>query len=351
MSLAPHEHEIAIGAAPGREPAPRTRSAKPTYCLVFLTRRCNLDCGYCHMVHNGRPDPEREMLQKGVDLFMRSADNICFHLFGGEPLLRFDLVKWMVDYVATAYPGRQVQYLITTNGLLLKPHIIDWLVEHDVEIMLSLDGTYDSQGTWRVSVGGDNLRAYEVTCDHIASLTARGVPHFLNMCVTPGNADRMVENVRHMRGLGVKRVQLAYELGGMWDAPARAAYLTGLRAVIEELHVDGEFEILNAPDAEPVLGNMTFALDTNGDLYRGCAIVLEQHMPTFNASTFCGHLDEIDSVQPFIRSRFAQVTGFLKYTRQDPHDWPILRSNYHIGYQVKKLLTEMGHRAWGEPEP
>ena len=350
MSLAPHEHEIAIGAAPGREPAPRTRSAKPTYCLVFLTRRCNLDCGYCHMVHDGRPDPEREMLQKGVDLFMRSADNICFHLFGGEPLLRFDLVKWMVDYVATAYPDRQVQYLITTNGLLLKPHIIDWLVEHDVEIMLSLDGTYDSQGTWRVSVGGDNRRAYDATCAHIKTFTARGVSHFLNMCVSPENADRMVENVRHVQSLGVARVQLAYELGGMWDAPARAAYLRGLRAVIEELHDEGRFEIMNSPDAEPVLGNMTFALDTNGDLYRGCAIVLEQHMPTFNDSTFCGRLDAIDAIEPYIRSRFAQVTGFLRYTRQNPHDWKILRSNYHLGYQVKKLLNAMGHRAWGEPE-
>ncbi|TNF34717.1 MAG: radical SAM protein [Deltaproteobacteria bacterium] len=326
------------------------RSAKPTYCLVFLTRRCNLDCGYCHMAHSGRPDPEKETLERGVDLFMRSADNVCFHLFGGEPLLRFDLVKHLVDYVARTYPGRPVQYLITTNGLLLKPHIIDWLVAHDVEIMLSLDGTYDSQGHWRVLVDGNNARAYEVTCQHIETLTARGVPHFLNMCVSPENADRMVENVRHMRTLGVKRVQLAYELGGMWDAPARAAYLAGLRRVIEELHEDGAFEIMNSPDAEPVLGNMTFALDTNGDLYRGCAIVLEQHMPTFNDSTFCGRLDEVESVQPFIRSKFEQTTGFLKYTRKNPHDWKILRSNYHLGYQVKKLLTKMGHRAWGDPD-
>ncbi len=330
-------------------PVPRHASRQPVYCMLMLTRRCNLDCGYCHMAHEGWADPERDALARAGDLFMRSADNICFHLCGGEPLLRFDLVRWLLDHVAETYPTRQVQWLITSNGLLLKPPVVDWLVGRGVEIMLSLDGTYASQAEWRRVVGGDNRRAYDVVCDHVAALTARGVPHFLNMAVSPANVDRMDDNVRHIASLGVRRVQLAYELGALWDAPASDAFLAGLRRVIAAHHEEGRFEIMNAPDAEPVLGNMTFAVDTNGDLYRGCAMVLETHMPTFNDATRCGHVDALGSVVPLIRTRFEQVTDFLRYTRRDPHDWAILTSNYRLGYRVKRLLTRMGHRCWGSP--
>lgn len=338
-------HPAPHAAAP---PLARYRSQRPVYCMIFLTRRCNLDCGYCHMAHTGVPDPEREDLARGVALFMRSLDNVCFHLFGGEPLLRFDLIRWLIDHVATTYPDREVKYLITTNGLLLKPPIVDWLVAHDVELMLSLDGTYESQAAWRTSVGGDNARAYDVVVDHIRALTARGVPHFVNMCVTPDSAHAMVDNVGHIKALGAGRLQIAYELGGMWRAPDRARFLAGLRASIEAHHEEGVFDIMNAPDAEPVLGNMTFVLDTNGDVYRGCSIVLEHHMPTFNRSTFCGRVDDLDHLAPFMRSRLAQVDAFLRYTRRDPRDYEILHTNYHLGYQVRRMLTRMGHRCWGE---
>ena len=56
--------------------------------------------------------------------------------FGGEPLLRFEeIIKPLVLKYKDAFG-----WSITTNGTLLTEQIIDFCVEHDISILLSIDG-------------------------------------------------------------------------------------------------------------------------------------------------------------------------------------------------------------------
>ncbi len=332
----------------------RTRTARPrpgrvdkdpsqnrTLGMLFVTRRCNIDCSYCHMAHDGIADTPLPRLLRAIDLLLACSDATLFHWFGGEPLLRMDLVKAGVDYIErTRPPGHKVEHLITTNGILLHKHL-DWLLENGFRLMLSVDGRFESQRDYRKSLGNERA-IYERIFGTLELLAREGVSYFCNVVVSPENVGRVLDNVAYLKERGVPRVQLAYELGPLWDQPSQARYLATLRAAIETFH-GKDFQIQNSPWSEPVLGNAFFAIDCNGDMFQGCAVVLENTLPTFNDTARLGHIDDIDTLSGKQRERLAQVTHFLRGTRPNASDYVRLRSNMQLGYRVRKLLLELRH--------
>jgi pyruvate-formate lyase-activating enzyme len=317
------------------EPLP----ADSATAMLFMTRRCNLDCSYCHMVHDGLDDPDQAQMKRSIDRAMDDFGQVRFHFFGGEPLLRFDLMKWAVGYIESRGGGRG--YLLTTNGLLLKGERLEWLLEKGFNLMLSFDGAFESQKDMRVAAS-NNRGAYDAVMANVANLNARGIRYFVNMVISPHNVDRMYANVEHLIGLGVPTLQIAYELGANWTEPDRKAYLVEFERCLVEL--GSRVAIQNSPEAEPVLGSPFFVFDVTGEIFQGCAIVLEETLPTFNAAAKIGHLDSIGSLSRRQRSRIDQVTYFLRATRPNDADWIRIRSNMHLGYQLRHLMTKMGHR-------
>lgn len=314
---------------------------KSLYCLLFLTRRCNIDCTYCHMDHDGYEDMTEARLKRAIDMFLGVNPNVCLHLFGGEPLLRFDLIQWIVDYVAQNYADRRVNYMITTNGLLLRGEKLDYLLDRGVQVMLSLDGSFDSQKDWRRTIGGDARNAFDQIVKNLAELNRRGADYFVNMVVSPENVDRMEENVLFFKNLGVRRLQVTYELGAHWCEPYRSQYVRGFRHVIETYDGKDGLCLQHSPSSEPVLGNMTFIIDVNGDMYRGCAVVLEKTMPRFNEVVRIPNIDEVGDLTTYVRSREEQVRDFLRRTREADNDYKLLKSNMHLGYLLRREMFDM----------
>lgn len=67
-----------------------------------LTERCNLDCRYCYVRRRPRPDPvdcAPDLCERFVDFALReSGKSVKITFFGGEPVLRPDLVRHTVAY-------------------------------------------------------------------------------------------------------------------------------------------------------------------------------------------------------------------------------------------------------------
>ena len=63
--------------------------------------------------------------------------------FGGEPFLKFDLIREAVYYARTTYPEKMMVFMATTNGTLVHGEIKEWLKTHSEIFVcgLSLDGT------------------------------------------------------------------------------------------------------------------------------------------------------------------------------------------------------------------
>jgi uncharacterized protein len=71
---------------------------------------------------------------------MSSNRNVYIGFYGGEPLLNMPFIKKVVDYVNhLECPHRSFTFSMTTNAIFLDRYM-DYLVEHDFNLLISLDG-------------------------------------------------------------------------------------------------------------------------------------------------------------------------------------------------------------------
>ena len=113
--------------------------------IVFeVTQKCNLSCRYCAFGENYNNHEFRE--NKNMNFEMASCFikyilnlkeinnkstqsylNISF--YGGEPLLNFQLIKKIVEYLTSlGLEDRQIGYSMTTNGLLLNKEYVEYFI-------------------------------------------------------------------------------------------------------------------------------------------------------------------------------------------------------------------------------
>lgn len=113
---------------------------------LCLTHRCNLRCTYCYQVHDNNHEMNFETacscIKDAINCVEKNA-TIEFILFGGEPLLRFELITKLVDYVYQLESITQkCRFFAATNGALLTPTMKQWFVHNkeNVVLGLSIDG-------------------------------------------------------------------------------------------------------------------------------------------------------------------------------------------------------------------
>jgi len=122
---------------------------KISHITLQVTQNCNLRCEYC--IYSGEyanrsHSDERmssEVMRGAVDYLIkhsRDVENIAISFYGGEPLLEFELIRECVQYALDSGEGRIIKFNFTTNGTLLTPEKLEFLVENDFVITISLDG-------------------------------------------------------------------------------------------------------------------------------------------------------------------------------------------------------------------
>jgi sulfatase maturation enzyme AslB (radical SAM superfamily) len=220
-------------------------------------------------------------------------------------------------------------------------------MENNINIMLSLDGSSESQAPFR-GPNNNPQSVYRRIVENVKRLNERKIPYFANAVVSPSNVDKMEENLLALKDLGITTMQFGYELGALWERENRNKYVENLLYCIDKYHTvpsgdDPGFQIQNTPSSEPMLGNPFFACDVDGRLYQGCAVVLEKTLPTFNETAKIGHVHDYQTLEGVQKDRLAQVKHFLDGTRKSPEEYRRLHSNMHLGYQVRTALHAKRH--------
>lgn len=124
----------------------RTRIQSMT---LQVTQQCNLRCKYC--VYSGsyttRTHSSKTMsfdiAKQAIDFLYEHSTDVSIPsigFYGGEPLLNFNLIKNIVEYVEKIFDGRNIIYNITTNATLLNDENLKFMEDHDFHVMVSLDG-------------------------------------------------------------------------------------------------------------------------------------------------------------------------------------------------------------------
>ncbi len=198
----------AIGeAAKPAPPAPKVFPLKPfplTTMVLNVTNQCNLACTYCYEysedkivdTENGKKPKfmTDETARQSVEFMLKeSGDNPVAHLtfFGGETLLNFPVLQRTIAYARqrARETGKIVDFSLTTNATLLKPEIVEFLVENDVGVTISIDGPPDVQDKFRVFKNGAG--SYDVVAPKIKDLISkhRRRPIGARVTLTSGTLD------------------------------------------------------------------------------------------------------------------------------------------------------------------
>jgi uncharacterized protein len=135
-----------------------------------VTDACNLKCKYCgygdlYFGYDKREDnfldfdKVKTLLDYLVELWknkktISQTPKTYISFYGGEPLLNMDLIKQTVSYVENLNINRNFIFSMTTNAVLLDKYM-DYLVEKNFNVLISLDGNSEEQ-SYRVNHSGQN---------------------------------------------------------------------------------------------------------------------------------------------------------------------------------------------------
>ena len=103
-----------------------------------------------------------EIAKQAVDHLVKNSGSrtaLQVTFFGGEPLLNYPVIREIVEYcrsLETVGPKRFVFELIT-NGVLLTPEVVDWIVSERFVLFVSLDGWKEMHNHNRPSMDGDDV--------------------------------------------------------------------------------------------------------------------------------------------------------------------------------------------------
>jgi len=125
---------------------------------LVVTNHCNYKCRYC-FINDIYITEKRRMLQVSPTnkcmspLMARQAienviriirenqkDTLTLQFFGGEPLLNWDTIKFVLKYFGNGGKlGIRINYSIVTNGSLINTEMADYFLKYDAPVIISLD--------------------------------------------------------------------------------------------------------------------------------------------------------------------------------------------------------------------
>ncbi len=133
----------------------------PSLHMIVVTLRCNQKCQYCHssVVDPSRTDTDMDLdtAKRTVDFIFRTPNEaICIEFQGGEPMLNWPVVKFVIEYAQAKAKAQKRRLLIAlvNNFTLMTEERLDFLIEHGVSICTSLDGPADLHDRNRPFLGG-----------------------------------------------------------------------------------------------------------------------------------------------------------------------------------------------------
>ena len=115
----------------------------------------------------GNYDDHRELTNKSLNfdsvfktikIFLKknsTDDNPTINFSGGEPLLKWNLIKKIITTTVNEFPSKKVQWFINTNGMLLTEDKFDFLKKEKIMIRVSLDGPKEIHDRNRIDINSN----------------------------------------------------------------------------------------------------------------------------------------------------------------------------------------------------
>lgn len=317
-----------------------------------ITDACQLDCMYCGYgkFYCNYDKRERkfmdfstvkrlvEYLREYLESPINSSHNrpIYIGFYGGEPLLNFPLIKQSVEYInGLVWTHNKIRFTITTNGLLLDKYI-DFIVEHDFNLFISLDGD-ESNNAYRVLKNGKS--SFKKIAQNIEMIREKYPEYYenrVNFNAVLHNKNGVDEIFKFFNDkLDKKPNILSLNTGGIREDQADEFWNTYVNEK-ESLYNSEDYSrieqemFIKLPTLQSFTGFLFRAADFNYDNYNDFFTTLKEpkRYPT-------------DTCMPFSRKLFLTVNGKIMACER-------IGQNYALGQMDEDGITvdfeEIAHR-------
>lgn len=188
------------------------------HLTLHLTRACNLRCSYCYSPPQADAGMTFETGCHALRLGARLTAGSCgIVFFGGEPLLRQDLIRELVAEARAMHQRGEgsFHFKLTTNGLLLDDDFLRFALDEDILIAMSLDGVAAAHDRHRrLSDGGPS---FDRLLPKLRMLLAARPYASVLMVVNPDTAAHLVDSVTMLLDEGCRYLVVSLNYAGNWD--------------------------------------------------------------------------------------------------------------------------------------
>jgi uncharacterized protein len=152
-----------------------------------------------------------EVAEKAVDYLLQECSEYArVTFFGGEPLLEFDLIRHITEYIRSK-SKIPVMLDVVTNGTLLNQEFFDYADKNSIRISISYDGLLnntnrineDMKPVLDITQLKDAISRYKIISASVIDVDNVGIWH---------------DNVLHLRDLGFKAMDFFINYSSPWKA-------------------------------------------------------------------------------------------------------------------------------------
>ena len=175
---------------------------------------CNFRCSYCYSAH-GRTGKtlSPEILRAAIDHFIDNkrvdpSKKIAISILGGgEPMVSWDLTKFIIEYGnerAKAMGFPELETTLVTNGSIMTQEMIDIIKKYKVIVSVSFEILEEIQNLQRGH--------YDIVSKNIDWMISEGIRPALRACITLDNLHLMKRTVEEVltRFPGTREVMMEY---------------------------------------------------------------------------------------------------------------------------------------------
>lgn len=188
----------------------RTKShlLTPTTLHIFVvTKNCNFNCVYCqagNLNQHTNFNMTRDTAKRAVDIALESPSKyLTFEFQGGEPLINYDVIKYIVEYSKSINNNKIIEYNLVSNLTLLTDEMIEFFIENKVTICTSIDGNRELQNINRPYRNHDS---YNETKSKILKLKEKGIKVNAIQTTTKYSLNRYKEIIDEYIDLGLDSI-------------------------------------------------------------------------------------------------------------------------------------------------
>ncbi len=182
--------------------------------VMNISQDCNLRCRYCFAstghYKGERAFMEEEIAKKTLDWFVNQAvesKTLNLHLFGGEPLMNVDLVKFIVYYSKNIEEkfDKKIYINICTNGTILNDELLKLIKDNEIGMQISIDGPPEIHDKYRPTSDGGS--SYKLIKENLGKLfEALNVNSIIPRATISPNDIEINKVVEHLLDIGFKSV-------------------------------------------------------------------------------------------------------------------------------------------------